>query len=93
MATVNQEVQCIIGDEVRTAGKKMRGGKAGGPDDIPLEVWRCLEEMTMELLTKPWIVRDDLLGFLFGGLCLTVMVDHRCLTVVPDHSSSSQQTA
>ena len=26
--------------------------------------------------------------FLFRGLCLTAIVDHRCTTVVPDHSSS-----
>ncbi|KAG2455321.1 RTJK polymerase, partial [Polypterus senegalus] len=49
---VNQEVQRISKEEVRTAMKRMKNGKAIGPDDIPMEAWRCLGEMAMEFLTR-----------------------------------------
>ncbi|KAJ0813800.1 hypothetical protein HanPSC8_Chr17g0777881 [Helianthus annuus] len=34
----------IIMGEVRTTLKKMRRAKAVGPDNIPIEVWKCLGE-------------------------------------------------
>jgi hypothetical protein len=30
----------------------MKGGKALGPDDVPIEVWRCLGNMAIVWLTK-----------------------------------------
>ena len=42
---VNQEVEWISKDEVRTAMKRMKSGKAVGPDGIPVEAWKCLGEM------------------------------------------------
>ena len=38
--------------EVREALKRMKGGKAMGPDDIPIEVWRCLGDIAIVWLTK-----------------------------------------
>ena len=35
-------VQGIQESEVREAFKRMKEGKAIGPDGIPIEVWRCL---------------------------------------------------
>jgi hypothetical protein len=32
--------------------KKMKIGKTLGPDDIPIEVWRCLGDITIVWLTK-----------------------------------------
>ena len=32
--------------------KRMKNGKAVGPDDIPVEVWKCLGESALEFLTK-----------------------------------------
>ena len=32
--------------------KRMKNGKAVGPDDIPVEVWKCLGEIALEVLTK-----------------------------------------
>ena len=32
--------------------KRMKNGKAVGPDDIPVEVWKCLGEIALEFLTK-----------------------------------------
>ncbi|XP_051783710.1 uncharacterized protein LOC127527824 [Erpetoichthys calabaricus] len=49
---VNQEVQWISKDEVSTAMKRMKNGKAIGPDDIPVEAWRCFGEMAVEFLTR-----------------------------------------
>ncbi|KAK3555174.1 hypothetical protein QTP86_010043 [Hemibagrus guttatus] len=40
--SVEQNVDKIRKDEVRKALKKMKSGKAVGPDDIPVEVWKCL---------------------------------------------------
>lgn len=31
-------------DEVKEALKKMKNGKTLGHDDIPAEVWKCLEK-------------------------------------------------
>ena len=49
---VNQEVGWISKDEVRTAMKRMKSGKAVGPDGIPVEAWKCLGEMAVGLLTR-----------------------------------------
>jgi SNF2 family DNA or RNA helicase len=37
---------------VREALKKMKVGKAMGPDDIPIKVWRCLGDLAIVWLTK-----------------------------------------
>ncbi|KAK3528617.1 hypothetical protein QTP70_006030 [Hemibagrus guttatus] len=39
-------------DEVRKALKRMKSGKAVGPDDIPVEVWKCLGEAAVEFLAS-----------------------------------------
>ncbi|KAK3534572.1 hypothetical protein QTP86_016661 [Hemibagrus guttatus] len=49
---VQQEVDKIRKDEVRKALKRMKSGKAVGPDDIPVEVWKCLGEAAVEFLTS-----------------------------------------
>ena len=38
--------------EVREALKMMKGGKAMGPDGIPIKVWRCLRDIAIVWLTK-----------------------------------------
>ncbi|KAK3524375.1 hypothetical protein QTP70_028018, partial [Hemibagrus guttatus] len=50
--SVEQEVDKIGKDEVRKALKRMKSGKAVGPDDIPVEVWKCLGEAAVEFLTS-----------------------------------------
>ncbi|KAK3526678.1 hypothetical protein QTP70_030891 [Hemibagrus guttatus] len=42
--SVEQKVDKIRKDEVRKALKRMKSGKAVGPDDIPVEVWKYLEK-------------------------------------------------
>ncbi|KAK3551351.1 hypothetical protein QTP70_015027 [Hemibagrus guttatus] len=48
--SVEQKVDKIRKDEVRKALKRMKSGKAVGPDDIPVEVWKCLGEAAVEFL-------------------------------------------
>ncbi|KAK3527786.1 hypothetical protein QTP86_006772 [Hemibagrus guttatus] len=50
--SVEQKVHKIRKDEVRKALKRMKSGKALGPDDIPGEVWKCLGEAAVEFLTS-----------------------------------------
>ncbi|KAK3560412.1 hypothetical protein QTP86_008467 [Hemibagrus guttatus] len=50
--SVEQKVDKFRKDEVRKALKRMKSGKAVGPDDIPVEVWKCLREAAVEFLTS-----------------------------------------
>ncbi|KAK3536474.1 hypothetical protein QTP86_013795, partial [Hemibagrus guttatus] len=50
--SVEQKVDKIRKDEVRKALKRMKSGKAVGPDDIPVEVWKCLGEAAVEFLVN-----------------------------------------
>jgi hypothetical protein len=45
-------VRRIQESKVKQALKKMKTGKALGPDDIPIEVWRCLGDIAIVWLTK-----------------------------------------
>jgi hypothetical protein len=45
-------VRRIQESEVKEALKRMKGGKAMGPDGIPIEVWKCLENIAIVWLTK-----------------------------------------
>ncbi|KAF3699103.1 hypothetical protein EXN66_Car014790 [Channa argus] len=47
MTGVEQQVAKISKSEVR-----MKSGKAVGPDDIPVEVWKCLGEVAVGFLTS-----------------------------------------
>ncbi|KAK3527016.1 hypothetical protein QTP86_006792 [Hemibagrus guttatus] len=50
--SVEQNIDKIRKDEVRKTLKRMKSGKAVGPDDIPVEVWKCLGEAAVEFLTS-----------------------------------------
>ncbi|KAK3568688.1 hypothetical protein QTP86_013448 [Hemibagrus guttatus] len=50
--SVEQKVDKIRKYGVRKALKRMKSGKAVGPDDIPVEVWKCLGEAAVEFLTS-----------------------------------------
>ena len=41
---VNEEVNCVS-REVKNALRSMKKGKAVGPDELPVEVWKCMGEM------------------------------------------------
>ena len=38
----------ITNDEIKEALKKMTNGKTDGPDQIPVELWKCLGEEGLE---------------------------------------------
>lgn len=44
---VDQDRAKISKDEVRRALKRMKRRKALAPDDIPVEVWKCLGEVAV----------------------------------------------
>ena len=49
---VNEEVNCISREEVKNALKRMKKGKAVGPDELSVKVWKCMEKMGIEFLTR-----------------------------------------
>ncbi|KAK3545742.1 hypothetical protein QTP70_011326 [Hemibagrus guttatus] len=50
--SVEQKVDKIRKDEVRKALKRMKSGKAVGPDDILVEVWKCLGEAAVRMMDQ-----------------------------------------
>ena len=49
---VNLEVESVSKEEVMEYMQRMKNGKAVGPDDIPVEVWKCIGESALKFLTK-----------------------------------------
>ena len=49
---VNEEVNCVSTEEVKNALRKMKKGKAVGPNELPIEVWKCMGEMEIKFLTR-----------------------------------------
>ena len=49
---VNEKVNCFSKEEVKNALRRMKFGKAVGPDELPVEVWKCMEEMRIKFLTR-----------------------------------------
>ena len=41
---VNEEVNCVSREEVKNALRRMKKGKAVGPDELPVEVWKYMGE-------------------------------------------------
>ena len=40
---VKEEVNCVSREEVKNALRRIKKGKAVGPDELPVEVWKCRE--------------------------------------------------
>ena len=49
---VNEEVNCVSREKVKNAPRRMKKGKAVGPDELPVEVWKCMGKMGMKFLTR-----------------------------------------
>ena len=49
---VNEEVNCVSREEVKNALRRMKKGKAVGPDELPVEAWKCMEKMDIEFLIR-----------------------------------------
>ena len=46
---VNEEVNCFTREEVKNALRRIKKGKAVGPDELPVEVWKCMGEMGIKI--------------------------------------------
>ena len=49
---VNEEVNCISREQVKNALRRMKKGKLVGPDELPVEVWKCMGKMGIKFLTR-----------------------------------------
>ena len=49
---IDEEVNCVSREEVKNALRRMKKGKAVGPDELPVEVWKCMGKMKIEFLTR-----------------------------------------
>ena len=49
---VNEELNCVSRDEAKNALRRMEKGKAVGPDELPVEVWKCIEKTGIKFLTR-----------------------------------------
>ena len=49
---INEEVNCVSREEVKNAVRKIKKGKAVGPDELPVKVWKCMGEMGIKFLTS-----------------------------------------
>ena len=49
---VNKEVICVNREEVKNSLRRMKKGKAVGPGELSVEVWKCMGEMGIEFLTR-----------------------------------------
>ena len=49
---VNEEVNCVSREEVKNTLRRMKKDKAVGPDELPVEVWKCMGEMGIKFLTR-----------------------------------------
>ena len=49
---VDKAVENISKEEVRIAVKRMKSGRAVGPNNIPVEAWKCLGEVAVVFLTR-----------------------------------------
>ena len=49
---VNEEINGISREEVRNALGRMKKGKAVGPDELPVEVWKFMGKMGVKFLTS-----------------------------------------
>ena len=49
---VNEEVNCVSREEVKNALRRMKKGKAFGPDELLVAVWKCKGEMMIKFLIR-----------------------------------------
>ena len=49
---VNEEVNCVSRKEVKNVLRRMKKGKAVGPDELPVKVWKCMGKMGIKFLTR-----------------------------------------
>ena len=48
----NEEVNCVSRKKVKNALRRMKTGKAVGPDELPIKVWKCMGEIGIKFVTR-----------------------------------------
>ena len=49
---VNEKVNFVSREEVKNALRRMKKSKTVGPDELAVEVWKCMENMGIKFLTR-----------------------------------------
>ena len=49
---VNEAVNCVSREELKNALRRIKKGKAVAPDELPVEVWKCMGEMGIKFSTR-----------------------------------------
>ena len=49
---VIEEINCFSREEVKNAVRRMKKGKALGPDEFPVKAWKCMGKMGIKILTR-----------------------------------------
>ena len=49
---VKKKVNCVSRKKVKNALRRMKKRKAAGPDELPVEVWKCMGKMGIKFLTR-----------------------------------------
>ena len=49
---VNEKLNCVSREEVKNALRRMKKGKAVGPDELAVEAWKCTGKMGIKFLTR-----------------------------------------
>ena len=49
---VNEEVNCVSREKIKNALRRMKKGKAVGPDELPVEVSKCMGELGIKFLAR-----------------------------------------
>ena len=49
---VNEEANFVSREEVKNVLRRMKKSKAAGPDELPVEVWKCMGKMGIEFLIR-----------------------------------------
>ena len=49
---INEEVNCVSREEVKNALRRTKKGKVVRPDELPVEVWKCMGEMGIKFVTR-----------------------------------------
>ena len=49
---VNEEINCVSREEVKNTLRRMKNGKAVGPDELSAEIGKCMGKMGIKFLTR-----------------------------------------
>ena len=49
---VNEKVNCVSREKVKNALRRIKKGKAAGPNEFPVKVWKCMGKIGIKSLTR-----------------------------------------